>query len=225
MSLKEKIALRLKAKAAGVNLSKTRIDAIVARAEKGLTDDSDDTAIDANLDAINELTPFKDIASLDDHERAKAKKIADDKEAARLKAIEEGKTPEPEPDPNESSTDKLLKALMAKIDKQDQAIAAFGQEKVAKTRREQYEKTLEGTSDVFKAKALKDFDRMTFKDDEDFTSYLTDAAEDAKSFVQEEINGGLGGDRPAGGVGGNNASTKKEASEAEVAAAFPNFKL
>lgn len=217
MTLKEKIVARLKAIAAGVNLSKTRIDAIVARAEKGLTDESDDTAIDANLNVINELTPFKDIAALDDHERAKAKKIADDKEAARLKAIEEGKTPEPESDPNESSTDKLLKALMAKIDKQDQAIAAIGQEKVATTRREQYAKTLEGTSDVFKTKALKDFDRMAFKDDEDFTSYLTDAAEDAKGFIQDEANQGLGGDRPVGSVGAP-VGGKKEASAAEVEA-------
>jgi len=95
MSLKIKIAARLKAKAAGVNLSQKRIDAIVLSAENGLTDNSDDAAIDANLDVINELTPFKEIAALDDHQRAKDKKIADNKEAARLKAIEEGKTPKP----------------------------------------------------------------------------------------------------------------------------------
>ncbi|WP_158826568.1 hypothetical protein [Mucilaginibacter lacusdianchii] len=52
MSLKIKIAARLKVKSAGVNLSQKCIDAIVARAEKGLTDESDDTAIDANLDTI-----------------------------------------------------------------------------------------------------------------------------------------------------------------------------
>lgn len=224
MSLKIKIAARLKVKAAGVNLSQKRIDAIVARAEKGLTDESDDTAIDANLEIINELTPFKDIAALDDHERAKEAKVKADKEAARLKAIEEGK---PEPvveDPNESSTDKLLKALMAKMEKQDAAIAAMAGEKVTTTRREQYAKALDGTSDAFKAKALKDFDRMNFKDDDDFTSYLTDATEDAKGFIQEESNNGLGGDRPAGS--GTSAETKKgEASQAEIDAAFKNFKI
>ncbi|RYF26563.1 MAG: hypothetical protein EOO42_01290 [Flavobacteriales bacterium] len=215
MTLDEKIAARLKAKAAGVNLSKTRIDAIVARAKKGLTDESDDTLIDANLDAINELTPFKDIASLDDHERAKAKKIADDKEAARLKAIEEGK-PEPvEIDPNETKVEKMLRLIMEKQEKQDAAIASFGQKEVATTRREQYAKTLEGTSEAFKTKALKDFDRMAFKDDEDFSSYLTDATEDAKLFIQDEANVGLGNDRPAGGVG-QPAGGKKEATTAEV---------
>jgi hypothetical protein len=218
MSLKIKIAARLKVKAAGVNLSQKRIDAIVARAEKGLTDDSDDAAIDANLDAIDELTPFKDIAALDDHERAKSKKIADDKETARLKAIEDGKPAPVDVDPNETPTDKALRLIMEKLEKQDAVIASFGKEKVTTTRREQYTKALEGTSDAFKAKALKDFDRMQFKDDTDFSEYLADATEDAKGFVQEDANGGLGGDRPAGGVA-LPAGTKKEASAAEVDAA------
>jgi hypothetical protein len=223
MSLKIKIAARLKAKAAGVNLSQKRIDAIVARAEKGLTEESDDAAIDANLDTINELTPFKEIAALDDHDRAKAKKIADDKEAARLKAIEEGKPAPVEVDPNESATDKALRLIMEKLEKQDLVIANFGKEKVTTTRREQYAKALEGTSDAFKNKSLKDFDRMNFKDDEDFTSYLTDATEDAKGFIQEDANNGLGGDRPGGSKGGD--TKKGEASQAELDAAFPNFKI
>jgi hypothetical protein len=217
MSLKIKIAARLKAKAAGVNLSQKRIDAIVERVEKMLPADPDDTTIDANLDVVNELTPYKEIAALDDHERAKAKKIADDKEAARLKSLEEGKPIPVDDDPNESSTDKLLKALMAKVDKQEQVIARIGQKEVATTRREQYAKALEGTSEAFKAKALKDFDRMSFKDNEDFASYLTDATEDAKVFIQEDANSGLGGDRPTGGAGGATEKTKqKVASKEEI---------
>jgi len=216
MTLKEKIALRLKAKAAGVNLSKTRIDAIVARAEKGLTDESDDTAIDANLDAINELTPFKEIASLDDHERAKAKKIADEKEAKRLADIEAGKTPEPEPDPNESSTDKLLKVLLAKLEKQDQAIAAINGEKVATTRREQFIASMAGTSKEYQAKELKRFDRITFKDDEDFSGFLEDTKGDHEAAVQEEANAGMGVDRPVGGVGGGKTPAAPKVASAEV---------
>lgn len=118
-------------------------------------------------------------------------------------------------DPNETATDKALRLIMEKLEKQEQTIAAFGQEKVATTRREQYAKTLEGTSEAFKTKALKDFDRMSFKDDEDFTSYLTDATEDAKIFIQEETDKGLGGERPVGGVF-QPAGGKKEATPTEV---------
>lgn len=216
MSLKIKIAERLKVKAAGVNLSKARIEAIVLRAEKGLTDESDDTAIDANLDVINELTPFKEIAALDDHQRAKDKKIADDKEAARLKAIEEGKTPEPELPADTPEWMKAFIATQAASNKalQDQ-IAAITGEKVTNTRKELYAKALEGTSDAFKAKALKDFNKMKFENDEEFTGFLSEATEDAKGFIQEESNSGLGGDRPNGGAGGVKPG-KKEASAAEV---------
>jgi hypothetical protein len=216
MSLKIKIAARLKAKAAGVNLSQKRIETIVARAEKGgLTDESDDTAIDAQLDIINELTPFTEMASFDDHQRAKAKKEADEKEAKRLADIEAGKTPEVELPNDAPEWMKVFMANQAATTKvlTDQ-IAALSGDKIAKTRRDLYAKSLEGTSDAFKTKALKDFDRMNFKDDEDFNSYLTEATEDAKVFIQDEANGVLGNDRPAGGKGGN--VNTKEASKEEV---------
>lgn len=227
MSLKNKIAARLKAKAAGVNLSQTRIDAIVSRAEKGgLTDESDDTAIDAQLDLINELTPFKEIASYDDHQRAKAKKDADDKEAARLKAIEEGKTPAVE---LPADTPEWMKAFIATQAAQNKAlqdqIAAINGDKVAGTRREQFIKSMEGTSKEYQAKELKRFDRIAFKDDADFTSFLEDTKDDHAAAIQEDSNNDLGNDRPAGGTGGGNASTNKEATAAEVDAVFKNFKL
>ncbi|MBB6109720.1 hypothetical protein SAMN05421821_105138 [Mucilaginibacter lappiensis] len=222
MSLKIKIAARLKAKAAGVNLSQKRIDAIVIRAEKGLTDESDDAAIDANLDTINELTPFKEIAALDDHERARTAKEKADKETARLKAIEEGKTPEPEPDPNESSTDKLLKALMAKLDKQNQEIASIKGEKVTTTRREQFIKAMAGTPKEYQARELKRFDRISFKDDEDFNTFLEDTKEDHAAAIQEDANSDLGKDRPVGGKGGDTAKTKL-ASDTELDAVMENL--
>lgn len=226
MSLKIKIAARLKVKAAGVNLSQKRIDAIVTRAEKGLTDESDDAAIDANLDTINELTPFKDIAALDDHERAKEAKIKADKEAARLKAIEEGKTPEPDELP--ADTPEWMKTFMKQQAEQNKLlrdeITSIKGEKVASTRREQFIKSMEGTSEAYQAKELKRFDRITFKDDEDFKTFLEDTKDDHAGAVQEEANGGLGGDRPSGS--GVSTETKKgEASQAEIDAAFKNFKL
>ncbi|MCZ4244971.1 hypothetical protein [Pedobacter punctiformis] len=217
MTLKEKIAARLKAKAAGVNLSKTRIDAIVARAEKGLTDESDDTAIDANLDTINELTPFKEMAAFDDHQRAKdakdkIEKDKADKEAAE-KAAKEGNVDVPEDAP--AWLKPLLEAQAATTKALSDQIAAINGEKVLTTRREQYAKTLEGTSEAYKAEALKDFDRLSFKDDSDYQEWATAKSESVKAFIQEDANGGLGGDRPVGGVGGN-TSTKKEATAAEV---------
>ncbi|NII81740.1 MULTISPECIES: hypothetical protein [unclassified Pedobacter] len=229
MTLKERITARLKAKAAGekANLSQKRLDAIVLRAEKGLTDESDDTAIDANIDAINELTPFKEIAAMDDHQRAKeakekAEKEKTEKEAAE-KAAKEGKVELPDDAPAWMKT--FMEAQAAQTKALTDQIAAFSGEKVATTRREQYAKTLEGTSEAYKTEALKDFDRLSFKDDADYQEWATGKAESVKAFIQDEANNGLGIDRPAGGAGGSNASTKKEATEAEVDAAFANIRI
>ncbi|MEJ2905084.1 hypothetical protein WAE58_21745 [Pedobacter panaciterrae] len=219
MSLKIKIVARLKAKAAGVNLSKERIDAIVLRAEKGLTDESDDTAIDANLDLINELTPFKDIAALDDHDRAKAKKLAEDKEAARLKALEEGKTPEPELPVDTPEWMKAFIATQAASNKAlQEQIAAIKGEKVTNTRREQIAKLLENTTDAYKADKLADFDLLGFKDDESFETYKTSLEARSKDFVKsEEADNGIGGAfKPMGGAGGGNSGTTKVIAEADL---------
>jgi hypothetical protein len=224
MSLKIKIAARLKAKAAGVNLSQTRIDAIVSRAEKsGLTDESDDTAIDAQLDQINELTPFKEIASFDDHQRAKAKKDADEKEALRLKAIEEGKVP-PVEMPNDAP--EWMKVFMANQAAQTKVltdqIAALSGDKVTNARKDALLKALDGLPETFRELKLESFEGKSFKDDAEFDSFIEKTKTQSAGFVQEESNNGLGNDRPAGGKGGN-ANAVKLASDAELDAVMENL--
>lgn len=128
-------------------------------------------------------------------------------------------------DPNETATDKALRLIMEKLEKQEQTIAAFGQEKVASTQRERYIESMKGTSKEYQAKELKRFDRMKFDKPEDFDSFLEDTKDDHAAAIQEDSNSELGNDRPAGGTGGSNASTNKEATTAEVEAAFKNFKI
>ncbi|WP_114937570.1 hypothetical protein [Mucilaginibacter endophyticus] len=227
MSLKIKIAARLKVKAAGVNLSQKRIDAIVTRAEKGLTDESDDAAIDANLDTINDLTPFKEIAAYDDHQRAKEAKDKADREKADKEAAEKAAKGEPAELP--ADTPEWMKTFMKQQAEQNKLlrdeITSIKGEKVANTRRDQFIKSMEGTSKEYQAKELKKFDRITFKDDEDFNTFLEDTKDDHASAIQEDANGGLGGDRPAGSGGDSISKNKDKASQAELDAAFPNFKL
>lgn len=159
--------------------------------------------------AITGLQPMTDIMQSEINRQvndAKKPKPADPK-------------PEPTPEPGkpapapegETPEQKSLRLILEKLEKQDATIAAMQSEKVGNTRREQYAKALEGTSEAYKTKALKDFDRLSFKDDADFTDWLTESTEDAKVFVQEETNAGLGGERPAGGTGGAQAQSTKVA--------------
>ncbi len=89
---------------------------------------------------------------------------------------------------------------MKKLEKQEQTIAAFGQEKVATTRREQYAKTLEGLPEALKTDKLADFDLLNFKDDDHFNIWKESKAESYKGLIQEETDKGLGVDRPVGGM-------------------------
>jgi len=209
MSLKIKTPLRLKALFAGVALSKKSIDAISDQlAKAGLTDEATDEEIDAKLNERNALFSFEDQKKFDDYQVGKATKEAADKEAKRLADIAAGKEPEAEVDPNETKTDKMLRLLMEKLEKQDQAIAAIKGEKVTSTRREQFIKSMEGTTPEYQAKELKRFDRISFKDDADFTSFLEDTKDDHAGAVQEASNADLGNDRPAGGAGKQTGAPK-----------------
>ncbi|MBB2148814.1 hypothetical protein [Pedobacter gandavensis] len=201
MSLKIRVPARLKALFTGVALSKKSIDAITEKATVGLTDESTDEEIDVVLNARNEVWSFDEQRKFDDYQAGKVSKDAADKEAARLKAIADGK-PEPvEIDPNETKTEKMLRLMMEKLEKQDQAIAAMNGEKVTNTRKDQLTKILENTPDAFKNKAIKDFNRMKFDTDDEFNDYLTETENDAADFVQEQSNAGLGVDTPAAGFG------------------------
>lgn len=106
------------------------------------------------------------------------------------------------------------KGLVTSIGSLTQGLAAINAEKVGNTRREQYAKTLEGTSEAYKTEALADFDLLNFKDDTHYSEWLGKKAESVKVFIQDEANNNLGGDRPGGGAGGK--TTTKEASKEEV---------
>lgn len=170
-----------------------------------------DTSTDEDLTtAVTNAKPIADYA-----QSVASRQVSDVKKPVKVEAATT--TDEVIAGPNETAMEKSMRLILEKLEKQEATIASFGQEKVATTRRGQYAKTLEGTSEIFKAKALKDFDRMAFKDDEDFSAYLTDATEDAKAFIQEEANNGLGGDNPKMGVGAP-VGGKKEATTAEIEA-------
>ena len=216
MSLKIKTPLRLKALFAGVALSKKSIDAISDQlAKAGLTDEATDEEIDAKLNDRNALFSFEDQKKFDDYQVGKATKEAADKEAARLKAIADGKEPEKDVDPNETNVEKMLRLIIEKQEKQDQAIAAINGEKVTSTRRGQFIKSMDGTTAEYQAKELKRFDRISFKDDADFTSFLEDTKDDHAGAVQEASNENLGGDRPQGGTV-KQAGTPKVIAEADL---------
>ena len=74
-------------------------------------------------------------------------------------------------------------------------IATMEGEKVVSCRKSQLLEAFEGANDAFKSRYQKDFDRMNFKDDEDFKAWLEEAKNDAVNFKQQDINDAVAGKR------------------------------
>jgi hypothetical protein len=103
-------------------------------------------------------------------------------------------------------------------------INTFKAGETAKTRLQALNDKLNDCNDAtFKAKALKDFARMTFETDEAFTEYLTDTETDVKTANQHFADSGLSNfTPPAVGNGGNNG---KEATDAEISAVMDKLPI
>ena len=215
MSLIKEIKEQLKAKATGVNLSNKTQDEIAAFID---ADISTVEEIDAALNTYAKYRPFADIAKEDDRKRLAETKAAADKEAARLKAIAEGKPAPVEVDPNESATDKMLRLLLERQEKQDATIASMLGEKVTNTlvgSAEARLKTKYADYPELIADVLTDVKERGFKDEDSLNTFLDRKEASLGAFIQASSNNGLGGDRPAGGSGGN---TKQEKVSPAVAA-------
>jgi hypothetical protein len=200
--MKQKLIALLKTSFASKGFNAKELDSLadILIAQNVLTDESTDEDLSTAVTAAKPTADFvQSVAS---------RQVSDVKKPKP----EDPKTTEPaEPatDPNESAESKLLKQALTAIQALTGEVAAIKGEKVVNTRRSQYEKALEGTNDKYKAKALKDFDRLTFKDDEDFTSWIESETEVAKEFVSVEPQ--FQSDRPTGSAG-KPASGEKEVS-------------
>lgn len=214
--MKIKLIALLKTSFASKGFSQKTLEGIadLLIANNNLTDQSTDEEVTAGIEAIKPMTDLM--------QSEISRQVNDQKP----KPVE---TPKPaeQAAPTEPTEDMpaWAKALVTSTQALAQGLQAIQGEKVATTRREQYAKTLEGLSEAQKADKLSDFDLLNFKDDEHFATWNQSKAESIKMLIQDEANQGLGGDRPNGGVGGSNSSTKNEATEAEVEAAFSNLRI
>ena len=133
------------------------------------------------------------------------------------KPKDEPKADGKEPDVWEQRFNKLAEL----VERQNSSIEGLYKEKQQTSRRSQYESIYKDVKDEkFKANQLAKFDRMTFKDDEDFNSFLETETNDVKDFNQSQANENLKGNPPMSGFGG-----KAKPSEAEVNEIVGNMKF
>lgn len=217
MALIKQIKARLKVLYPGVNLSNKRIEAIAAKIDAKVTEEDE---IDDALSTYDEYNPFAQMAKDDDRERLKLKKES-----------ETSKTPEQIAAENEAEGKDTLvdsempawaKALVTSTQALAKGLESIQGEKVANTRKQQYEAKLEGVPAKVKAKALKDFGKMKFDTEEEFNEWLTETETDIEDLVQEESNNGLSNQTPVRGVK-NVLGQVKLASDDELDAVMANL--
>jgi hypothetical protein len=94
----------------------------------------------------------------------------------------------------------------------------------AKTRLQALNDKLKDCNDaIFKTKVLKDFARMKFDTDDEFTEYLNDTEADVKTANQNVADSGLGAQsRP---LASNAPASGKEATDAEIAAVMDKLPI
>lgn len=142
---------------------------------------ADFTASIASLDGnINNYTAeqIKKIDSTKQTEEAKKAKEEADRLAAEEAAKKAGISPE-------------IAALIEQIKQIMATLSGLQTEKAVSTRKQMLEEKLKATPDLFKATVLKSFERTTFKDDDDFNSYLTEMEVEGKKAIQEGQEKGL----------------------------------
>ena len=118
--------------------------------------------------------------------------------------------PDPTPAGGEASNDPqdiatmVQNAVKAAVEPLQQKLSAFEGQTVAERRNKAFTDALANAPESFKEKAVRDFARMNFKDDEDFAAFVTDTENDLAKFNQElsdRANGGYR--RPMVGSGGS----------------------
>ncbi|MVM35270.1 hypothetical protein GO755_34935 [Spirosoma sp. HMF4905] len=202
----DKEIARFKVKFPKLNLSKARLASIKLKVD----DEADDDAIDLKLDEANEMFPFADIQKNDDRIATDASKEKEKQQKENSAGSDNDKT-------KDSAQDDMPGWFKSYIEKNDKRLEAIEQGKTLDTRKSQLEAKLKDATDAFKNTTLKAFNRMQFKDDEEFNSYLEEVETDAAEFVQTEANASLGQTKPPVKSSGN---TPKTASKEEVQAIF-----
>lgn len=198
MKLKFIALLRTSFASKGFNAKELESLADLVIAQNLLTDDSTDEDLATAVTAAKPTADF--VQSVASRQVSDVKKPAPVETPKPVAPVVEPEIP--------TTTDPVLLALLAEIKEMKTGLTNLNTEKVANTRRDQYAKALEGTSEAYKKEALEDFDLLNFKDDEHYSGWLERKSESAKVFAQEETNGGLGGERPVGGVGGKPSDNK-----------------
>ena len=195
----EKILAGLKTKFPGVD-PKILERIAKKKAETTTTEDEVKTVVDG--------VTFQSIIESEGDRRANEAQITAISNYEKKYKLKDGKTidqPEP-PKPNEPPTGGAsdeVKQMFAKMEQENKAMReqlnGILQEKQGNQRKAKFEALFEGASEKLKERYMRNYDRLTFKDDDDFNGWLDTQKPFVENDIKEEKASGAAGTPPLGG--------------------------
>jgi len=125
-----------------------------------------------------------------DSEISKANKTYEDGLRKKYDFKEKG-NPNPPPPPTELDAEAIAAIVQKAIEPFASELNSIKTTKVVETRKQLLAKELEGLDEGFRTPYLSAFDRMNFKDDDDFNAHLTNVKAEVAKIQQSLIDKGL----------------------------------
>lgn len=203
--MKTKVLQALKPKVASLGFTKEELEGVATQLAENIQEDATEEQIAEKVDSV---IPYLKLSQSAVTRIVNAKK----KDEKQPKAPEVSKTTETEEgaDP-EDKFEKLLKVIEA----QNAKIDALVNKDVTETRRSLYASKLKELPEVEQKSRLRLFDRMTFKDNDDFEQFISETEEETaelvKEFSKREVS--AMGKPLRGGKGSDKQATDEEAKE------------
>ncbi len=214
MNIKESIKKLLQTKFGGVVLSDARIEQFA----KGLANVKDEAELEAQLNVVNLVTPFSGMKSDDDRYRTAQSEL----EKLKKPTPAPVPTPEPTPDPAPAqgvSIEDINKVISSALKPLADSVAGLQGQKLVTDRKTAILAKLDGASDDYKAKVVRDFGYMNFADDNAFGEFLGHVESDYAAHVQTQAESSLGKDAPFAGI----SDAKGQVSDATVDSIVSNL--
>lgn len=191
----QQILALLQAKFAGVR--KDGLAQLARMIALQVTSQEEAQALIDKLDVEKVTETVKDYRKDVDKEVSEANKTYEGNLKKKFKFVElDDQTPADDPTKKTNPDDlqAAIKAAVAEVVKPlNDEIAALRGSKISESRLQMLTEKLGSCKDeTFKAKVLKDFNRMSFTDDNAFNEYLTETETDIADFNQDLANKGLG---------------------------------
>jgi len=180
--MKEKVLQTLRPKVASLGFTKEELESVVESISGTLQEDATDEQINAQVDAV---IPYLKLSQSAVTRIVNAKKKEETppkapKASTTTKEAEEGAEPE-------DKFDKLLKVIEA----QNAKIDSLVNKDVTASRRQTYAAMLKDLPEAIQKTKLKDFDRMSFKDQDDYDTFVQEAEADIPVIKQAIANSDL----------------------------------